>query len=115
MDRQRLEMRRLLKIVLQRILVPSYIGTVLWHMTDYFGIMIGGISLSFILAMVYYPLLRPVLEVLDEELAVHRATVQAQRRTQLFATFLPFFHAYKNVLSKYPPALLNVRLTKCTR
>ena len=91
MDRQRLEMRRLLKIVLQRILVPLYIGTVLWYITDYFGIMVGGISLSFILAMAYYPLLRPVLEVLDEELAVHRATVQAQRRTTL-----------RNVLAVFP-------------
>jgi hypothetical protein len=107
MDIQRLEIRRLLKIVLQRVLVPSYIGTVLWYMTDYFGIMVGGVSLSLILAIVYYPLLRPVLAVLDEELESHRTKAQAQRRTQFCETFLPFFHAYKNVLSKYPPALLS--------
>jgi hypothetical protein len=101
-----MDTKRLVKVLFQRLLAPSYIGTVLWFLTDYLGVMIGGVALSVVFT-VAYPFLQPVAEVLHEEVAAQRQKVQAQRRTQLLETFLPFLHAYKAVLTKYPPALLS--------
>jgi hypothetical protein len=50
--------------------------------------------------------LRPLFEVLYEELLAQREQAQAQRRTELLKAFLPFLRAYKTVLTTYPPALL---------
>ena len=43
---------------------------------------------------------------LYEELMAQHSQAQAQRRTALLKTFLPFFQAYKTVLTTYPPAML---------
>ena len=70
-----------------------------------FVITIGGIGLAIALELAW-PLLRPFCAVLYEELMAQHSQAQAQRRTALLKTFLPFFQAYKTVLTTYPPALL---------
>jgi len=91
----------LLRVLLQRILAPSYLGTVLWILTDYFELAIGGFAVSVLFALAY-----PFLEVSHEALLGYHLTRQSKRRAQLLATFLPFMNAYARVLSTYPPALL---------
>jgi hypothetical protein len=51
-------------------------------------------------------LLRPFGEVLYEELMAQHGDAQALRRTALLKIFLPFFQAYKTILTTYPPAML---------
>jgi hypothetical protein len=99
-----MDFKRLGLALLQR-LAPVYIATVLWSVTDYFAFVLGGVALS-ILMEVTWPLLRPLCEVLYEELTAQHAEAQARRRAALLKTFLPFFQAYKTVLTAYPPALL---------
>jgi hypothetical protein len=53
-----------------------------------------------------WPLLRPFYAVLYAELMAQHSQAQVQRRTALLKTFLPFFQAYKTVLTTYPPATL---------
>jgi hypothetical protein len=103
-QRNRMDFKRLAQVLLQR-LAPVYIATALWAVTGYFAFMLGGVALAIVLE-VTWPLLRPLFEVLYEELIAQRAQVQAQRRTELLKTFLPFLQAYKTVLTSYPPALL---------
>jgi hypothetical protein len=74
-------------------------------MTGYFVFTLGGIGLAIVLELAW-PLLRPFGAVLYEELMAQHSQAQAQRRTALLKTFLPFFQAYKTVLTTYPPAML---------
>jgi hypothetical protein len=53
-----------------------------------------------------WPLLRPLFDVLYEELMAQHSQAQAQRQAALLKAFLPFFQAYKTVLTTYPPAML---------
>ena len=76
-------------------------------MTGYFVFTIGGIGLAIVLELAW-PLLRPFFEVLYEELMTQHGQAQARRRTALLKTFLPFFQAYKTVLTTYPSAMLTV-------
>lgn len=99
-----MDLKRLVGVLLQR-LAPVYVATALWCVTGYFVFMIGGAVLS-IAAELTWPLLRPLFEVLYEELLAQRTQAQAQRRAALLKAFLPFFQAYKTVLTTYPPALL---------
>ena len=99
-----MDYKRLVQVMLQR-LAPVYVATVLWIVTGYFAFMLGGVALSIILELTW-PLLRPLFEVLYEELLAQRTQVQAQQRAELLKTFLPFLQAYKTVLTTYPPALL---------
>jgi len=99
-----MDYKRLVQVLLQR-LAPVYVATVLWVVTGYFAFMLGGVALSIILELTW-PLLRPLFEVLYEELLAQRTQVQAQQRAELLKTFLPFLQAYKTVLTTYPPALL---------
>jgi hypothetical protein len=99
-----MDLKRLVGVLLQR-LAPVYVATALWCVTGYFVFMIGGAALTIALEITW-PLLRPLFEVLYEELMTQRAQAQAQRRTALLKAFLPFFQAYKTVLTAYPPAML---------
>ena len=103
-QRDRMDFKRLAQVLLQR-LAPVYVATALWGVTGYFAFMLGGVALSIGLELTW-PLLRPLFEVLHEELLAQRTQVQAQRRTELLQTFLPFLQAYRTVLATYPPALL---------
>jgi hypothetical protein len=73
--------------------------------TGYVVFTIGGIGLVIALELAW-PLLRPFCDVLYEELMAQHSQAQAQRRTALLKAFLPFFQAYKTVLTTYPPAML---------
>jgi len=99
-----MDLKRLVGVLLQR-LAPVYVATALWCVTGYFVFMIGGAVLTIALEITW-PLLRPLFEVLYEELMTQRTQVQAQRRTALLKAFLPFFQAYKTVLTAYPPSML---------
>src|SRR5438093_1291020 len=90
-------LKRLAGVLLQR-LAPVYVATALWCVTGYFVFMIGGAVLTIALEITW-PLLRPLFEVLYEELMTQQVQAQAQRRTALLKTFLPFFQAYKTVLT----------------
>lgn len=103
-----LDLKRLAWALVKR-LTPVCIATVLWGVTGYVAFMIGGVVLSILLqalAFAWPVLLQPLVEVLYEELQAQYGGAQAQRRTAFFKTFLPFFQAYKTVLTTYPPALL---------
>lgn len=99
-----MDLKRLARVLLQR-LAPVYMATALWGVTGYFIFMIGGAVLAIALEFTW-PLLRPLFEVLYEELLAQRTRAQAQRRTELLKAFLPFFQAYKTVLTTDPPAWL---------
>jgi hypothetical protein len=99
-----MDLKRLAVVLCQR-LAPVYLATVLSWMTGYFVFALGGIGLAIALELAW-PLLRPLCAVLYEELRAQHSQAQAQHRTVLLKTFLPFFHAYKTVLTTYPPAML---------
>lgn len=96
-----MDKEHLLRILLQRILAPSYLGTVLWIVTDYFELAIGGFAMSVLFALAY-----PFLAVSHEALSGYHLQRQGVRRAQLLTTFLPFLNAYVHVLTKYPPGVL---------
>ena len=98
-----MDLKRLAVVLCQR-LAPIYIAVALSWVTGYFVFTIGiGLAIALELA---WPLLRPLCDVLYEELMAQHSQAQAQRRTALLKTFLPFFQAYKTVLTTYPPAML---------
>src|SRR5262244_1026043 len=99
-----MDLKRLAVVLFQR-LAPVYIAIALSWVSGYFVFTIGGIGLAIALELAW-PLLRPLGEVLYEELMAQHSQAQAQRRTALLKTFLPFFQAYKTVLTSYPPAML---------
>jgi hypothetical protein len=99
-----MDLKRLAVVLLQR-LAPVYITLALSWVTGYFVFTIGGIGLAIALELAW-PLLRPLFDVLYEELMAQHSQAQAQRRTALLKAFLPFFQAYKTVLTTYPPAML---------
>jgi hypothetical protein len=99
-----MDLKRLAVVLLQR-LAPVYIALALSWVTGYFVFTIGGIGLAIALELAW-PLLRPLFDVLYEELMAQHSQAQAQRRTALLKAFLPFFQAYKTVLTTYPPAML---------
>jgi hypothetical protein len=99
-----MDLKRLAVVLFQR-LAPVYIAIVLSWVTGYFVFTIGGIGLAIALELAW-PLLRPLFDVLYEELMAQHSQAQAQRRTALLKAFLPFFQAYKTVLTTYPPAML---------
>jgi hypothetical protein len=99
-----MDLKRLVVVLSQR-LAPVYIAIALSWVTGYFVFTIGGIGLAIALELAW-PLLRPLFDVLDEELMAQHSQAQAQRRTALLKAFLPFFQAYKTVLTTYPPAML---------
>jgi hypothetical protein len=99
-----MDLKRLAVVLCQR-LAPIYIAVALSWVTGYIIFTIGGIGLAVVLELAW-PLLRPLCEVLYEELLVQHSQVQAQRRTALLKAFVPFFQAYKTTLTTYPPALL---------
>jgi len=99
-----MDLKRLAVVLLQR-LAPVYIAVALSWVTGYFVFTIGGIGLAIALELAW-PLLRPFCDVLYEELMAQHSQAQAQRRTALLKAFLPFFQAYKTVLTTYPPAML---------
>lgn len=96
-----MDKEHVLRILLQRILAPSYLGTVLWVATDYFELAIGGFAVSVLFALAY-----PFLAVSQEALFGYHLQRQGARRAQLLKTFLPFLNAYVHVLTKYPPGIL---------
>lgn len=103
-----LDFKRLAWVLVKR-LTPICVATALWGVTGYAAFMIGGVVLSILLqalAFAWPVLLQPVVEVLYEELQAQYGWAQVQRRTAFFKTFLPFFQAYKTILTTYPPALL---------
>lgn len=99
-----MDLKRLTVVLLQR-LAPVYIAVALSWVTGYVVFTIGGIGLAIALELAW-PLLRPFCDVLYEELMAQHSQAQAQRRTALLKAFLPFFQAYKTVLTTYPPAML---------
>ena len=99
-----MDLKRLAVVLSQR-LAPVYIAIALSWVTGYFVFTIGGIGLAIALELAW-PLLRPLFDVLYEELMAQHSQAQAQRRTALLKAFLPFFQAYKTVLTTYPPAML---------
>jgi len=99
-----MDLKRLAVVLCQR-LAPVYIAVALSWVTGYFVFTIGGLGLAIALELAW-PLLRPFGEVLYEELMAQHSQAQAQRQTALLKTFLPFFQAYKTVLTTYPPAIL---------
>jgi hypothetical protein len=99
-----MDLKRLAVVLCQR-LAPVYIAVALSWVTGYFVFTIGGIGLAIALELAW-PLLRPFCDVLYEELMAQHSQAQAQRRTALLKAFLPFFQAYKTVLTTYPPAML---------
>ena len=99
-----MDLKRLAVVLFQR-LAPIYIAIALSWVTGYVVFTIGGIGLAIALELAW-PMLRPLCEVLYEELLAQHRQAQAQRRTALLKTFLPFFQAYKTVLTTYPPAML---------
>jgi len=101
-----MDLKRLAVVLCQR-LAPVYIALALSWVTGYFVFTIGGIGLAIVLELAW-PLLRPFFEVLYEELMAQRSQAQARRRTALLKTFLPFFQAYKTVLTTYPCTVLTV-------
>ena len=101
-----MDLKRLAVVLLQR-LAPVYIAIALSWVTGYVVFTIGGIGLAIVLELAW-PLLWPLCDVLYEELMAQHSQAQAQRRTALLKAFLPFFQAYKTVLTTYPPAMLTV-------
>ena len=99
-----MDLKRLAVVLFQR-LAPVYIAIALSWVTGYFVFTIGGIGLAIALELAW-PLLRPFCDVLYEELMAQHSQAQAQRRTVLLKAFLPFFQAYKTVLTTYPAAML---------
>jgi hypothetical protein len=99
-----MDLKRLAVVLFQR-LAPVYIAVALSWVTGYVVFTIGGIGLAIALELAW-PLLRPFGEVLYEELLAQHSQAQALRRTALLKAFLPFFQAYKTVLTTYPPAML---------
>jgi len=99
-----MDFKRLAVVLFQR-LAPVYIAVALSWVTGYAVFTIGGIGLAIALELAW-PLLRPFGEVLYEELLAQHSQAQVQRRTALLKAFLPFFEAYKTVLTTYPPAML---------
>jgi len=99
-----MDLKRLAAVLCQR-LAPVYIAVALSWVTGYVVFTIGGVGLAIALELAW-PLLRPLGEVLYAELLAQHSQAQAQHRTALLKTFLPFFQAYKTVLTTYPPAML---------
>jgi hypothetical protein len=99
-----MEIKHLAVVLFQR-LAPIYVALGLSWVTGYVVFTIGGIGLAIALELAW-PLLRPFCVVLYAELMAQHSQAQAQRRTALLKTFLPFFQAYKTVLTTYPPATL---------
>ena len=107
-----MDLRRLAVVLCQR-LAPVYIAAALTWATGYVVFTLGGLGLAIALE-VAWPLLRPFGEVLYEELMAQHSQAQAQRRTALLKTFLPFFQAYKAVLTTYPPVMLTASASEVT-
>ena len=99
-----MDFQRLAVVLLQR-LAPIYIAVALSWITGYVVFTLGGIGLAIALELAW-PLLRPLGEVLYDELMAQYIQVQTQRRAALLKAFLPFFQAYKTVLTTYPHPLL---------
>ncbi|MBM3222650.1 MAG: hypothetical protein FJZ47_02430 [Candidatus Tectomicrobia bacterium] len=99
-----MDWRRLIRVLGQR-LAPVYIATALWGVTGYAAFLAGGVGLAIALELAR-PLLWPLGQVLYEELLQQRAAHQAGQRAALLQAFLPFVHAYQQVLTAYPAALL---------
>jgi hypothetical protein len=99
-----MDFKRLAVVLLQR-LAPIYIAVALSWVTGYVVFTLGGLGLAIALELAW-PLLRPLCEVLYDELRAQHTQVQTQRRAALLEAFLSFFQAYKTVLTTYPPALL---------
>src|SRR5262249_42600741 len=87
-----MDYKRLVQVLLQR-LAPVHVATVLWAVTGYFAFMLGGVALSIILELTW-PLLRPLFEVLYEELLAQRAGTgpAAQRAPQDLLSVSPGLH-----------------------
>src|SRR5262245_43946679 len=90
-----MDLKRLAVVLFQR-LAPVYVALALSWVTGYVVFTIGGIGLAIALELAW-PLLRPLCEVLYEELMAQHSQAQAQRRTALLKVFLPFFQAYQTV------------------
>ena len=99
-----MDLKRLGVVLFQR-LAPVYIALALSWVTGYVVLTIGGLGLAIALELAW-PLLRPLCEVLYAELIAQHSQAQAQRRTILLKTFLPFFQTYKTILTTYPPVML---------
>jgi len=99
-----MDLKRLAAVLLQR-LAPIYIAVTLSWVTGYFVFTLGGIGLAIAIELAW-PLLRPFFEVLYDELMAQYDQTQTQRRAALLRAFLPFFQAYKTVLTTYPPTML---------
>jgi len=81
-----MDLKRLAVVVFQR-LAPIYIAVALSWVTGYAVFTIGGIGLAIALELAW-PLLRPLGEVLYEELLAQHSQAQALRRTALLKTFV---------------------------
>ena len=99
-----MDLKRLAVVLCQR-LAPIYIAVALSWVTGYFVFTLGGIGLAIALELAW-PLLRPFFDVLYDELLAQHTQAQRQRRAALLKAFLPFFQAYKTVLTTYPHAML---------
>jgi hypothetical protein len=99
-----MDLKRLAVVLFQR-LAPIYIAVALSWVTGYFVFTLGGIGLAIALELAW-PLLRPFFDVLYDELMAQHTQAQTQRRAALLKAFLPFFQAYKTVLTTYPYTML---------
>jgi hypothetical protein len=97
-----MNMRRYCKRLFGRILTPSYISTLIWLVTDTVEVVFLGIALSVVFAIA-----SPFLETAAEAYHEFRVKRGAQRKTTLLDHFVPFINAYKDAVTKYPPALFS--------
>ena len=97
-----MNMRRYCKRLFGRILTPSYISTLIWLVTDTVEVVFLGIALSVVFAIA-----SPFLETAAEVYHEFRAKREAQRKATLLDHFVPFINAYKDAVTKYPPALFS--------
>jgi hypothetical protein len=102
-----MNMRRYCKRLFGRILTPSYISTLIWLVTDTVEVVFLGIALSVVFAIAS-PFLETAVEVYHE----FRTKREAQRKATLLEHFVPFINAYKDAVSKYPPALFSSPATQ---
>jgi hypothetical protein len=72
-----------------------------WIVTDTIEVIFLGMALSVVLAIA-----TPFLETATEMVAEWQAKRQAHHKTALLNHFVPFLNAYKDAMTKYPPALL---------
>jgi hypothetical protein len=102
-----MRMRWYCKRLFGRILTPSYISTLIWLATDTVEVVFLGIALSVVFAIA-----SPFLETAAELCQEFRAKRDVQRKTTLLEHFIPFINAYKDAVTKYPPALLSPPFTQ---